>query len=279
MTATLVPSTPFPRERCAPRPMRTCALAWLITVLMPAQLPAQPLAAPASAWATARQLIVVTTADWNADQGTLRRYERDADRWRAVATADPVALGRAGSGWGLGLHPAQPGPQKREGDGRSPAGVFAIGTAFGYAATDATALPYAALGADDWCIDTSGSPLYNRIVDARAVGAEAVAGSTEPMRRDLHLDGDERYRIGFVIAHNPRGVANAGSCIFAHIWKSAGSSTAGCTAMSATDLRAVMDWLRPDDHPVFVLMPQREYDRLQRDWNLPAIARTGGGAR
>ena len=31
----------------------------------------------------------------------------------------------------------------------------------------------------------------------KVVGTEAVAGSTEPMRRDLHANGDQRYKLGF----------------------------------------------------------------------------------
>ena len=132
-----------------------------------------------------------------------------AGKWRQVGEREPVTVGRNGSGWGLGLHPdpqthPRAGPVKREGDGRSPAGVFGIGDAFGYAGHADTALPYDAMQASHYCMDVSGSPLYNRIVDARSVGTEAVAGSTEPMRLDLHAAGDQRYRQGFVIEHNPQ---------------------------------------------------------------------------
>src|SRR3546814_14689958 len=86
--------------------------------------------------------------------------------------------------------------------------------------------------AGSWCMDVVDSPLYNRIVDARDVGDAAVEGSSEPMRRDLHNDGDQRYRSGFVIEHNPEARKGAGSCIFAHLWKAPGAPTAGCTAMA-----------------------------------------------
>ena len=223
-------------------------------------------------WADARQLVLVTIPDWDSRQGTLRSYERDGGRWLPAAAAAPVVIGRSGAAWGIGLHPQQPGPRKREGDGRSPAGVFELGTAFGYAASARTALPYAAMDADDWCIDVDGSPLYNRIVDAREVGADAVAGSTEPMRRDLHADGDRRYELGFVIEHNPRAEPGAGSCIFAHLWKTADSGTAGCTAMAEPAMRNLLAWLDAERHPVFVLLPESEYARLRANWSLPRLA-------
>jgi L,D-peptidoglycan transpeptidase YkuD (ErfK/YbiS/YcfS/YnhG family)/cell wall-associated NlpC family hydrolase len=224
------------------------------------------------AWSAARQLVLVTTPDWDADHGVLRTFARDATGWVETAAAVRVVVGRAGSAWGVGLHPVQPGPRKKEGDGRAPAGLFAIGTAFGYARSADTALPYVAMDRDDWCIDVTGSPFYNRIVDAREVGAAAVAGSSEPMRRDLHAGGDSRYRLGFVIGHNPSNIPGAGSCIFAHLWKSPDTPTAGCTAMAARAMRRLLAWLRPEDHPVFALLPQAEYERLGAQWGLPSLS-------
>ena len=224
-----------------------------------------------TAWHDARQLVLVTAADWNATTGTLRTYARNDDgTWREAGDAAPVSIGRGGSGWGVGLHPAQSGgPGKHEGDGRAPAGVFAIGEAFGYAAQAQTALPYAQMQASSWCMDVVDSPLYNRIVDASEVGDAAVQGSSEPMRRDLHDNGDQRYRSGFVIEHNPDARKGAGSCIFAHLWKAPGAPTAGCTAMADATMQRLYGWLQPEARPVFVLLPQAEYERLRRSWRLP----------
>jgi L,D-peptidoglycan transpeptidase YkuD (ErfK/YbiS/YcfS/YnhG family) len=232
-------------------------------------MPALPARAAELPWDDSGQLILVVAADWNASKATLRTYARVADGWQPAAEAMPVVIGRSGSAWGIGLHPVQSGVQKKEGDGRSPAGVFGLGSAFGYASVYATALPYAAMDADDWCIDDPDSPYYNRLVDASDVGAAAVARSTEPMRRDLHADGDQRYQLGFVIEHNAMAMKHAGSCIFAHLWKSADSATAGCTAMAAADMRRLLEWLDPAQKPLFVLLPVNEYRRLRAEWQLP----------
>ncbi|GAB3331387.1 hypothetical protein GCM10027359_01080 [Marilutibacter aestuarii] len=225
----------------------------------------------ATPWTQARQMVVVTTPDWDADGGRMQRFEKHGAGWRPVAASEPVRIGRAGSAWGLGLHPDQPGTRKREGDGRSPAGIFGIGDAFGYAADARTALPYRSMQAGDYCIDVPGSPLYNRIVNTEEVGAAAVKGSTEPMRRDLHADGDQRYAQGFVIDHNPGNRSPAGSCIFAHVWKAADVATAGCTAMPPERVAALLDWLDPAAQPVFVLLPEAAYARLQAPWHLPVL--------
>jgi len=226
-----------------------------------------------SRWQHARQMVLVVSDGWDADRGVLRTFEREAGgEWRSTSTSQPVTLGRAGSAWGLGLNDARDdGPVKREGDGRSPAGVFGIGEAFGYGNTAVTALPYTAMQASHYCVDVSGSPLYNRIVDADVVGADAVRGATEPMRRDLHADGDQRYRLGFVIEHNRQQAPMGGSCIFAHLWKSPRDATTGCTAMDPATMTQLLGWLRPDRDPVFVLLPMAAYERLRTDWHLPTL--------
>lgn len=240
-----------------------------------------PLAACASTappraqpWDDARQLIVVTTADWNAPTGTLHTFERDGDRWRETTPAFAVNLGRSGAGWGLGLHDAgdqDDGPVKREGDGRAPAGVFAIGPAFGYGATLATGLEYKPMQANDWCIDVPDSPLYNRIVDRSLAKAPGLDRATEPMRRDLQAKPDDMYEVGFIIEHNAQATPQGGSCIFAHVQRAPGAPTAGCTSMPEDALRGLLAWLREDAHPAFVLLPENEYARLRAAWRLPAL--------
>jgi L,D-peptidoglycan transpeptidase YkuD (ErfK/YbiS/YcfS/YnhG family) len=226
-------------------------------------------------WANAGQLVLVTTADWDAPIGTLRHYQRDGSGWRQVGDAFDVTVGRTGTAWGIGLHDARSdGPVKREGDGKAPAGVFAIGTAFGYASSAETGLDYKGMGANDWCIDVPESPMYNRIVDRTLAKAPGLDKSTEPMRRDLHENGDQRYREGFVIGHNPDGaVPNGGSCIFAHLWKAPGVATAGCTAMAPGNMAPLLAWLDARQHPVFVELPLAQYEALKTGWRLPEIDR------
>lgn len=247
-------------------------LAWLGLLSLPVSCTHTPTAHAPLAWHGATQLVLVTSSDWDATGGELRRFARSAagGAWEEVGSAVAVALGRNGTAWGTGLHPAQAeGPQKREGDGRAPAGAFAIGTAFGYDGTAHGALPYRAMDINDWCVDVNASPLYNRIVNTRDVGEAAVEGSTEPMRRDLHHDGDVRYKLGFVIEHNPGNVPGGGSCIFAHLWQAPGETTAGCTAMDAPAMQSLLAWLDPARSPVFVLLPRSEHARLAAAWDLP----------
>nr|WP_260608003.1 hypothetical protein [Xanthomonas translucens] len=114
------------------------------------------------------------------------------------------------------------------------------------------------------------SPLYNRIVDADRVGADAVAGSTEPRRLELHDDGDRRYAEDFLIGQTPQARHGAGSCIFAQLWRAAGEARAGCTTMEPADMQRLQTWLRPNAAPLFVLQTRKNDEHLRSAWALPA---------
>ena len=226
-------------------------------------------------WADAGQMVLVTTADWDSTTGELRRYERDGKGWKQIGDASDIVVGRTGTAWGIGLNSAQgDGPVKREGDGKAPAGVFSIGPAFGYADSARTGLSYKAMGQNDWCIDVPDSVYYNQIIDRSLVKAPLLDQSTEPMRRDIHADGDQRYREGFVIEHNAANTRNAGSCIFAHLWSAPGTTTAGCTAMAPANMDVLLAWLDGKRKPVFVQLPQAQYMQLRSEWNLPQVITT-----
>lgn len=219
-----------------------------------------------------RQLLLCLAADWDAPDGRLQRFEcLPAGGWRAVGPVLPVSLGRAGLAWGRGLHPAQPGRSKQEGDGRAPAGVFAISALFGYGAADsplarAAKLPYRCATRDLKCVDDPASAHYNRVVDQSAVTVDWA--SCEEMLR-----GDARYAVGAVVAHNAAPpLAGYGSCIFLHVWEAPGVATAGCTAMALADMTAIAGWLDGAAAPVLVQLPQAAYDDLRETWGLPELA-------
>jgi D-alanyl-D-alanine dipeptidase len=218
--------------------------------------------------ASARQMVLVITPGWDDVRGELRRFERGAagQPWRPVGAAGSIVVGKNGTAWDPLTAPAVPGPQKAEGDGRSPAGVFPLGRAFGFApASEASWLkmPYLPVVEGIECVDDSTSTVYNQIVDRRQVRAPDW-NSSEKMR-----EVGEAYRWGVVVDYNTPAVARRGSCIFLHIGGEGGKGTAGCTAMSTDELRAVMAWLDPNTAPVLVQLPRAAYDKLRAEWSLP----------
>ncbi|HEX8430441.1 MAG TPA: L,D-transpeptidase family protein [Longimicrobium sp.] len=247
-----------------PLRFRTSLLAALSLAAAPAH--AQP-AAP-----DALQALVVTTEDWDSTAAVVRRFARatPAAPWREVGPSLRAAVGRSGLGWGDGLHPdaeSATGPAKREGDGRAPAGVFRLSSAFGYASAAESRwirLPYHASDASIECVDDAASAYYNRRVDRDAV-ARVDWTSHEEMRRN-----DGLYRLGVWVDHNSSPpTAGRGSCIFLHIWAAPGAPTSGCTAFADADLELILRWLDPRSGPVLVQLPEAEYRRLRLDWRLP----------
>ena len=75
------------------------------------------------------QAIIGIAEGWNNSEVTLSVVEKNAaGQWVRVLGPYKGRLGRNGLVWGLGVHANPRGATvKREGDGRSPAGVFALG--------------------------------------------------------------------------------------------------------------------------------------------------------
>jgi L,D-peptidoglycan transpeptidase YkuD (ErfK/YbiS/YcfS/YnhG family) len=222
-----------------------------------------------------RQLVTVVSAGWDATTAELKLFTRDErGAWRAADAPLPPTwagtLGRTGLAWGRGLHgegaPAgRTGPLKQEGDGKSPAGLFAIGPAFGYTPSPppGTRIPYTAVDEHWRCVDDPSSAVYNRVLDERTV--ELDWSSAEDMRR-----ADDLYTWVLEVRHNAAATPRGGSCIFFHVWGGPDDTTVGCTAMPAPTLASLIATLDPAANPVVVQLPAAEYAALAPTWGLPA---------
>ena len=203
------------------------------------------------------QLLLVTSPLWTTAGGELRRFAREAasDLWQPIGSPVPVQLGAKGMGIGRGIAkggtPQFPGlAPKREGDQRSPAGAFALGTAFG----PAPAAPYVpgawpwrmATGTDRW-VDDPQSPNYN-------------TWQREGERTWKSAEDLSTYALAVVVEHNTAPVVpGAGSAIFLHTWSNPPSATVGCTAMAKEELVRVLGWLDPKAHPLLVQVAGHVY--------------------
>jgi len=218
----------------------------------------------------ALQALVVTTTGWSAGEAALQLHERESAEspWMAVGGSLPAVVGRNGLAWGKGIHPEAPagGPQKREGDEKSPAGIFKLGVAFGYSAAESVPwirLPYRQVTERSKCVDDVASSFYNRLADEDTPRKDW--NSAEDMRRQ-----DEQYRLGIVIEHNSDPVwPGDGSCIFLHIWEAPLRGTSGCTALSAADMEEILGRLRPEANPLLIQLPREEYDILRSSQGFP----------
>lgn len=219
---------------------------------------------------TIRQLVIVLAEDWYSTVACLQRYARETENtpWQPVGRAVSVTLGKNGLAWGLGIYPAElTEPSKREGDGRAPAGIFALTQVFAEPQTAQTLsgvakLPCLATTAALKCVDDSKSCHYNQIVSIEQCSVDWV--SAEEMLRT-----DARYTAGVVVAHNPTNLPDAGSCIFVHVHEAPGVPTAGCTAAALPDVLAMCAWLDSAANPYLVQMPAAVYREKAPAWGFP----------
>jgi L,D-peptidoglycan transpeptidase YkuD (ErfK/YbiS/YcfS/YnhG family) len=134
----------------------------------------------------------------------------------------PCIIGRSGRGF-----------LKREGDGKSPIGVFDVGN--GFFRQDRLCNPYARgpmrplRRNDGWC-EVPGSGKYNQLVKL------PFRDGHETMWRQ-----DEAYDIVFSTSHNQRPrVQGLGSAIFFHLTREGSQVTAGCVAVSRQDMNKIL---------------------------------------
>lgn len=130
---------------------------------------------------------------------------------------------------------------KKEGDLKTPAGLYPIGEVFGTRPL-ALKMDYKYITANDKFIDDVNHKHYN----------SWVSGSTDAKSYESMLI--ESYTYGAVINYNMNPtIAGAGSAIFIHLWHSPNSPTAGCIALDKKHLLRMLHWLDKNQHPYILV--------------------------
>ncbi len=219
--------------------------------------------------AASSQCLVGIADTWDSSTATLRLYQKSGGQWKPAGEPWQARLGKNGLVWGLGMHPLPPGAViKKEGDMRSPAGVFTIGGVWGYESSvrKHPDLSYHRVTSRDLWVEDPASPQYNRNVVIDHEPATAWE-KKQQMKQD-----DPAHALKLFIGHNAtaKPVPNAGSSIFFHIWRGGGTkTTAGCTTMDEKKLRTLVAEIEPADKPLYVLLPKAEYEKYRSSWKLP----------
>jgi len=185
------------------------------------------------------QLIFATNRDSSSSLVTVHAVEKKNGVWQLAFPAFAGSIGEMGF---AAIN------EKREGDGKSPSGVFPLGIAFGYAPSVATKMPYRQATEDDFWVDDANSEDYNQWVHG-----EPNAASWEKMKRD-----DDQYKYGVVIEYNTSPIVKGkGSAIFLHVWKD-GGPTLGCVSMSEEMVLKILGWLDPAKKPLIIMGTESE---------------------
>mgnify|MGYP000566087747 CR=1 FL=1 len=223
--------------------------------------------------AKSRQVIIGIAESWGSSHVTLSMFEKNSSgQWQIDGKAWKGRLGRNGLAWGLGIHPIPTtGLIKKEGDGKAPAGIFSIGTAYGYAKSikKRPSQVYRRITTRDLWVEDSSSPHYNSHLVINYEPRSAFEKAAQ-MRQN-----DYAHSLKLFIGHNAptatkRAIPRAGSAIFFHIWRGGGSRpTAGCTTMHPDQLKLLISKIDPAKQPVYILLPKAEYLKLRTRWKLP----------
>ena len=129
---------------------------------------------------------------------------------------------------------------KREGDKKTPAGLYALGFAFGHDDNPNPDYPFRAITSDSYWVDDPDSSHYNQWVEG---AADKDWSSAENLGRIK-----TEYALAVVVEYNygSSTVAGKGSAIFLHVGS---ESTSGCIAIPKSDLKSLIKWLDDDKSP------------------------------
>jgi len=221
--STAAPTTPATAAHAVTAPPATTAPA-------PPPAPAPLLVTRVAGIGGAQQVITVAAAGYGTSIATVTAFEHDTNGWHTAFGPWTSYIGRNG---------VAPVGAKREGDGRTPSGVFGIDFMFGVDPDPGVHFAYRHItGTNIVWDDDPGSANYNEWIDTNVASAGA---RPEPM------DNTPSYDYGAVIAYNDARTPGLGSAIFLHV--SHGSSTAGCVSLPTSELLDLLRWLDPARSP------------------------------
>ena len=164
-------------------------------------------------------------------RGELRYYERKADNSWKKRWSCKAYLGLRGIG------------KKKEGDKKTPAGIYSLGQAFGIRENPGTKMPYVKVNRYHyWCGD-SGSQYYNKLIRSDQTGHRC--------KGEHLIDYKKVYNYAIYIEYNKEGKPGKGSAIFLHC--SEGKATAGCVAIPEKYMKKILKRLKPEANPKIVI--------------------------
>ncbi len=186
------------------------------------------------------QLIIVEAETEDSSIVTVSMHERREGIWTEILRTE----GYAGYG-GIA--------KEKEGDGRTPTGVYGLSTAFGTEPDPGAVLPYTQVDESYWWVGDYESRYFNRLCRDDAPDRDWKLDPEE----SEHLTEYSGYEYCLFIEYNTEGIAGKGSCIFMHCIGD-NPPTLGCVAV-------------PEEDMVFVLRHVREGCRILIDTteNLP----------
>ncbi|WP_461207476.1 peptidoglycan-binding protein [Clostridium sp. DL1XJH146] len=183
------------------------------------------------------QVLVVLADSYGTLQSTYTAYEKVSGNWKVVYSGKSV-VGKNGFN-----------DNRTQGDKTTPTGKYGFPFMFGTASNPGVKFTYKVATTGDYWASNTILEEYN--IWLHYDGDDPV----ERMYDFESLWKQPLYKYAAVIDFNYYGnkQLGKGSGIFLHLWRQGTSGTAGCVAMSETDLLQVMKWMDPAKNPCIIM--------------------------
>jgi L,D-peptidoglycan transpeptidase YkuD (ErfK/YbiS/YcfS/YnhG family) len=137
--------------------------------------------------------------------------------------------------------------QKREGDNKTPAGLYSFHLAFGLKSDPGAYLDYRKITEYDYWIDDVNSPYYNTWVNA--------ADTPGDYQSEHLIDHNPSYNYALSINYNVDCTPGLGSAVFLHCYNGTGFTT-GCIAISENHMKTLVKEV--DSATRILIVPKEE---------------------
>jgi L,D-peptidoglycan transpeptidase YkuD (ErfK/YbiS/YcfS/YnhG family) len=183
-----------------------------------------------------QQLLVVFNNASENNSALLVAMEKKGKQWHVISAPIPAGIGRKGF--------AAPNA-KREGDQKSPTGLFRLGQLFCYEKVVDTRIPFIQTTIEDKWVDDPNSSDYNRY----------IRGMTNAKSYEKLLLNGNDYRYCMAIEYNMHPVVKGnGSAIFLHLSEGKTiNSSSGCVVLLQKDLEGLLKWMNPESKPSILM--------------------------
>lgn len=182
------------------------------------------------------QVVSVTAKSMGDVKVSIQPYEKKDGEWRRTLNKMKGVIGKKGFT-----------KSKKEGDGKSPVGIYSFGTAFGSETKpDGLKMGYRKTTKYDYWMDDQSSQDYNKW--------KTYKGDPDQKWKSFEKMNHELYKYGAVINYNTNPIVKGkGSAIFLHVWRGETKPTAGCVATAEKNVLDLLKWLDPAQKPHIIM--------------------------
>ncbi|HDR04177.1 MAG TPA: hypothetical protein ENN84_02885 [Candidatus Marinimicrobia bacterium] len=196
-----------------------------------------------------QQILLLSVPDISRSDAFLEAAEYNGSRWLSWLGPIPAKIGQNGFG------------KEREGDLKSPGGIYCINGGFGWGrVSEPLRIPWRKSQYNDYFFDDPDSPYYNQWI--RTDEAPLKLGNSWER---LHIP---QYKFSICFDFNKDNQPGLGSAIFLHVWKGPHLPTAGCTAIPESAMIHIVHRLDAERNPIIIQAESTQIQALRNKLSL-----------